>query len=63
MVVEREVLDAPYVNQNAKRAAILEEVLANFRKDMDEVKADNKKLAVSGMVINQTMETILRGFG
>jgi len=60
MVVEREVLDAPYVNQNAKRAAILEEVLANFRKDMDEVKADNKKLAVSGMVINQTMETILR---
>ncbi len=60
MVVEREVLDEPYVNQNARQTAILRQVLANFRKDVDEVKADNKKLENFGMLINWMMETILR---
>jgi len=60
MVMEREVLDEPYVNQNARRINILRQVLANFRKDVDEVKADNKKLESFGMLINRMMEAILR---
>lgn len=60
MVVEREVLDEPYVNQNARQTAILRQVLVNFRKDVDEVKTDNKKLESLGMLINRMMETILR---
>ena len=59
MVMESEVLDEPYANQNARRVAILRQVLANFHRDVDEVKADNKKLDICRMLINQTLETIL----
>jgi hypothetical protein len=59
MVMERQVLDEPYANQNARRIAILRQVLANFREDIDEVKVDNKMLEARGMLINQTLETIL----
>jgi hypothetical protein len=60
MVMESEVLDEPYVNRNARRIAILEQVLANFHKDVDEVKADNKKLDSCRMLMNWVLETILR---
>jgi len=60
MVMESEVLDEPYANQNARRIAILRQVLANFHRDVDEVKADNKKLDICRMLINQTLETILQ---
>jgi len=59
MVLESEVLDEPYANENAKRIAILKRVLTNFRRDIDEVGSDNEKLAVSGMLINQTLEAVL----
>ncbi len=59
MVLESEVLDEPYANENAKRIAILKRVLTNFRKDIDEVGSDNEKLAVSGMLINQALEAVL----
>jgi len=60
MVIESEVLDEPYVDQNARQIAILRQVVANFHRDVDEVKADNKKLDVCRMLINQTLETVLR---
>ena len=60
MVMESEVLDAPYADQGARRIAILRQVLANFHRDVDEVEADNKKLDICRMLINQTLETILR---
>jgi len=60
MVMESEVLDEPYASQNARQIAILRQVLANFHRDVDEVKADNKKLDICRMLINQTLETILR---
>ena len=59
MVLEAEVLDEPYANENAKRIAILRQVLENVRKDIDEVGPDNETLAVSGMLINQALEAVL----
>ena len=59
MVLEAEVLDEPYANENARRIAILKRVLENTRKDIDQVKTDNKTLNVCGTVINQALKTVL----
>lgn len=59
MVLESEVLDEPYANENARLIAILRQVLENVRKDIDEVRADNKVLDISGMVINQALSAVL----
>jgi hypothetical protein len=60
MVLETEVLDKPYANENARRIAILEQVLKNVRKDTDELAQDNKMLGICGMLINQTLNTVLQ---
>lgn len=60
MVMKNDVLDEPYVNQNMRRIAILKQVLSNFHKDMDEVKADNKNLEELGMFTNHVLTTVLR---
>ena len=59
MVLDSKILDEPYANDNARKIAILEQVLKNFQKDMSEVSPDNKVLATSGMVINQAIRTVL----
>jgi hypothetical protein len=59
MVLKKDVLDQPYSNENARRIAILRQVLANVRSDIDEVGPDNKTVAVCGMLINQALETVL----
>jgi hypothetical protein len=59
MVSESEILEKPYANENARRIAILKQVLANVHKDIGEVEADNKLLAFSGMLINQALESVL----
>lgn len=60
MIMEREVLGKPYADQNARRLAILRDIMANFDRDMDEVGVDNKQLDVCGMLVNQTLGTILQ---
>jgi len=59
MVLDSNVLNRPYANENARRIAILRQSLENVRKDIDEVGQDNKMLATSGMLINQALETVL----
>ncbi len=59
MVMGRELFDEPYANDNAKRIAILTKVLDNVRSDIDQVGAEDKNISTSGMLINQTMKTIL----
>jgi len=56
MVLETEVLDKPYANENARRIAILRQVLENIRRDIDEVAPDNKMIGICGMLINQKAE-------
>jgi hypothetical protein len=60
MVLEAKVLDEPYANENARRIAILRQVKENIRRDIDEVAPDNKWLGICGMLINQTLETVLQ---
>jgi uncharacterized protein YceK len=66
MVLEKQVPDKPEAPENTSQIAILRYVLDNTRKDIDEIGAgtetpgqSNKTLDVCGMLINQTLETIL----
>lgn len=60
MVLEQEVLQKPYTDENSRRIAILKQVLSNSRKDIDQVAQDNKVLDICGMLINQTLQTVLQ---
>lgn len=59
IVLGGDVLHEPYADENARIIAILEQVLESTRKDVAEVSADNKVLAVGGMLINQAFQTVL----
>jgi len=66
MVLEKEVLDEPYVSENARQIAILRHVSNNIRNDIKGLGADvdapgqsNKMLNVCGMLINQAFEIAL----
>jgi hypothetical protein len=60
MVLEAKVLDEPYANENARRIAILKRVTEDIRQDVAEVATDNKKIGICGMLINQTLGTVLQ---
>ena len=60
MVLDAKILEQPYANENARRTAILKQLVENVRKDTDELAEDNKTLDICGMLINQTLETALR---
>jgi hypothetical protein len=59
MVMGPEVFAEPYADDNARRIAILQKVLENIHSDIDQVSADDKNLSICGMLINQTIETVL----
>ncbi len=59
MVMGAELFSEPFANDNAKRIAMLKKVLANVRIDMAEVAPEEKNLNTCGMLINQTIETVL----
>jgi hypothetical protein len=59
MILEPKILEEPYANENARRIAILRQVLENTRKDIDEVGPDNKTINTCGMLSNQALETVL----
>lgn len=60
MVLDEEILEEPFANENARRIAILKHVLENFKQDIGQVTQDNKKLAASGMMVNQSLSRILQ---
>jgi len=67
MVLEKEMLAEPDTSENARRIAILRNVLDNLRKDIGELSDDteatgqeNKMLDICRMLITQTFEVILR---
>jgi hypothetical protein len=60
MVLDAKVLNEPYANENARRIAILKQVSEDIRKDVAEVATDNKKIGICGMLINQTLSTVLQ---
>ncbi len=60
VVLELDILDEPYANENARQIAILQRLLKNFRSDINEVAQDNKTLDICGMLVNQTLQTVLQ---
>jgi len=67
MVIGEEMLAEPGTTENARRIAMLRNVLGNFHKDIVELRNDtdapdqeNKMLDICRMLINQAFEVILR---
>lgn len=67
MVIGEEMLAEPGTTENARRIAMLRNILDNFHKDINELSEDtatneqeNKMLDICRMLINQTFEVILR---
>ena len=59
MVLPKEILDAPYADENARRIAILKKVDADTRKDTTEIGADNTILNIGGMMAGQGIEGLV----
>jgi hypothetical protein len=60
MVLESDFWDEPYASENARRIATLQQLSKNFRSDIDELAQDNKILDICGMLVNQTLQTVLQ---
>ena len=67
MVIGEEMLAEPGTTENARRIAMLRNILDNFHKDINELSEDtattgqeNKMLDICRMLINQAFEVILR---
>lgn len=60
MMLEKELLEEPYANENARRIAILKQVSEDTLRDIDGVAPDNKTINTCGTLINQTLGTVLQ---
>jgi len=60
VVVDKEVVDEPYVDENARRIAVLDWVRERFRDDIDDIGQDNDRIKACGMYVHQILETALR---
>jgi hypothetical protein len=65
-VLGKDVLEASYPSENARRIAIFKAISQNLRNDVDAFSPgadssneDNKTLSVSGMLVSQTLDLIL----
>ena len=63
LVLERELLEKPYANDNARRIAIVKDVLDKFITDTGEVTSDNKLFLSSGALIKQALAGVLVRLG
>jgi hypothetical protein len=59
LVLEGEVLEEPYADENARRVAMLKFAREAIHDDIAEVKQDNKAYEVCGSVVNQSIEAVL----
>jgi len=59
MVLQPDVFEGPFADDNARRIAVLQRVKENTRHDFEQVGADNNMLAVCGMMANQALEAAL----
>jgi hypothetical protein len=59
MVLEGEVLEEPYSDENARRVAIMKFARQMVHDDIEEVKSDNQAFEVCGAMINQALQTVL----
>jgi len=60
MILEGEVVEEPYADENTRRVAILKFVRQMTHDDIVDIQADNKAYEISGAMINQALEAVLR---
>ncbi len=58
-VLDAEIIEEPYANENEKRIKILKVVLESFSKDMLQISMDSQVLRSSSMMVKQVLNTIL----
>jgi len=58
-VIDAEVLDEPYPNNNAMKIAILRDLASNFSDDVGQLTAEGQALNSSSMMIKQAINTVL----
>ena len=59
IVMESEVIDEPYANENARRIAILKRAREYAAADVLEVAADNRNIETCGLLMNQGLSSAL----
>lgn len=59
MVFSQEQLTEPHTNENARRIAILQQILELFRSDILQISQDSRVLDSAAMMTNQTIERLL----
>ncbi len=59
VVLDVEIIEEPYANENEKRIKILKVVLESFSKDMLQISMDSQVLRSSSMMVKQVLNTIL----
>jgi hypothetical protein len=58
-VLDAEVIEEPYANENEKRIKILRVVLEGFNKDILQISTDSQVLKSSSMMVKQVLNIIL----
>lgn len=59
-IADEQLLEKPYANENARRIAVLRQILADFNEDVRQVREDSRTLDVCAMMLNQTLRSILQ---
>ena len=60
LVLEGEILEEPYADENTRQIAMMKFARQTVHDDIVEVKEDNKAFEISGAMINQSLEAVLR---
>jgi hypothetical protein len=60
MVLDEEILNKPYANENEHRIGTLENISSQFMKDIKEVSSDNEVIYTSELMVNQTFSSIIQ---
>jgi hypothetical protein len=60
MVLDEEIVNKPYANENEYRIGTLEQISNQFTNDIKEVSSDNEVIYTSQLLVNQAFSTILQ---
>ncbi|MHC4757958.1 MAG: hypothetical protein ACYTE8_04820 [Planctomycetota bacterium] len=60
LVLDEDILNKPYANENAYRIGIIEHISDQFTNDVKQVSSDNEVIYTSQMLVNQAFNTILQ---
>lgn len=59
LMIPAAVMDEPYTSSNIKRIEILDTIRKTYNADMVQLEPDNRKMANIGLLVNQTINTVI----